>query len=1197
MTYATDLFTGDGSTVEFTLTFDFIQRDHVKVYRVVTATKVETELIVIPFGTPAVDQYVWESNTKIKVGTAPTSAQELKIVRETPKDQQLVDWQNGSYIVAEDLNTADRQFLFDIQELEDQIEVIDGSSAGGAAVKGVTGTTPITVDNTDPQNPIIGSDAVTAVTGTAPVSIDSSNAQQPDVSVDAITKAQAESDPTNPSWDTDDKLASAGAIDRVFKQVVGNGAGFPGSGNKAKDGQLRVDNTGLEPELYYWGAALGSPAWVQIATKGDKGDKGDTGSTGSTGPAPGLQSPAATATSVSLNSDGTVGTPTVSVTQDASQDLKFDFGVPIGERGPKGDTGSGVTYKGLIAAVTAAEPTNPNNGDFYVSSEAGTSSWAGTVLIGSRIVYNGGTSSWDTYDPVASQTLQQVTDLDNFTTTDIAIGNTASAPKIWLKNDGSAIYQAGIQAVSTTLNTAGNASTGLYVRGTNNANVAKILGNGNAEFTGDVEADGAISTGTVNTSSDTTKGIEFSPNGIAYIQNIKDSTGNVLEVRAGQVTNIEMTAGGAATFSGRLEANQGSFNADLGVVGVSGTDTAFFVRDAGQSGSPTTLWAQANGDLNARAVTAAGDIQAGVTYDNALLKGGIGNGTNPANITISARPGASTDDAFSVDTYPNTGTTKTTQFSVGYDGSVAAADGDFNIYSDGTADSKQFTATSLRSKEYIEANVDGTRADNQTVFIGYKSNGIGGITETSSITGAGSATFGGGARAVNGTAPSNKTAFVQIAGSTAEGIQISDGTNANISLSWNGTVKSGTISTGDSLKAGVNADPSGVIDIQRANGNGGKTLRVWGGNQEKASISSDGTILTGGRVDLAGNLTTGNKHANGVGALLTSYGALQLRCDDNSDFITCNEGSNSNTVFRVDKDGDVTTPGRIQTTKDIYIPTTSANTSLAIYNASGASSSNPAIAIADNAGGSPKSITLNYDGDIETIGDVLFKEGSSNAWSLNIGGANSDFKITDRHNSRDALVIDNEGKASFLRTIFAGNSSNQSTGLFAQSSTASDSEPVITLRNHNSAGWFFTGYDSNANVTFKVKANGTIYADNTTVQPVSSERRLKENIVAIDSNDAWQTIKNTPYYAYNFIGKDATVYGPMADEVPADMVVQPMEENEKGVMVARADEQGPIRSYDNGMLQARLYTALQTALGRIESLEAEVNALKAAASS
>ena len=226
MTYATDTFTGDGSTVEFTLTFDYIQRDHVKVYRVVTATEAETELTVITSGDPGDDEYIWETDDKIKVGSAPTTDQQLVIKRETPENEQIVDWADGSYIIAQDLNTADRQFLYGIQELDDRVSELDTESikfkgtvdlttddppaspvngdlfvnSGSGTVKegwtgivgddvvgaeqvlwsstneewsiidtpasqsgvlGVTGTAPITVDNADDQNPVVGIDAAT----------------------------------------------------------------------------------------------------------------------------------------------------------------------------------------------------------------------------------------------------------------------------------------------------------------------------------------------------------------------------------------------------------------------------------------------------------------------------------------------------------------------------------------------------------------------------------------------------------------------------------------------------------------------------------------------------------------------------------------------------------------------------------------------------------------------------------------------------------------------------------------------------------------------------------------------------------------------------------------------------------------------------------------------------------------------------
>jgi hypothetical protein len=73
--------------------------------------------------------------------------------------------------------------------------------------------------------------------------------------------------------------------------------------------------------------------------------------------------------------------------------------------------------------------------------------------------------------------------------------------------------------------------------------------------------------------------------------------------------------------------------------------------------------------------------------------------------------------------------------------------------------------------------------------------------------------------------------------------------------------------------------------------------------------------------------------------------------------------------------------------------------------------------------------------------------------------------------------------------------------------------------------------------TFFVKGNGAISSTNGSISVIASERRLKENIVSVDSDTAWRTIKSVPYYAYNFIGSDpsSVVYGPMADEVPDEM--------------------------------------------------------------
>ncbi len=62
-----------------------------------------------------------------------------------------------------------------------------GGGGGGGSVNSVTGTAPITVDNTDPANPIVGIGAglVNSVTGTAPITVNNSDPDNPVVGLSA----------------------------------------------------------------------------------------------------------------------------------------------------------------------------------------------------------------------------------------------------------------------------------------------------------------------------------------------------------------------------------------------------------------------------------------------------------------------------------------------------------------------------------------------------------------------------------------------------------------------------------------------------------------------------------------------------------------------------------------------------------------------------------------------------------------------------------------------------------------------------------------------------------------------------------------------------------------------------------------------------------------------------------------------------
>ena len=101
----------------------------------------------------------------------------------------------------------------------------------------------------------------------------------------------------------------------------------------------------------------------------------------------------------------------------------------------------------------------------------------------------------------------------------------------------------------------------------------------------------------------------------------------------------------------------------------------------------------------------------------------------------------------------------------------------------------------------------------------------------------------------------------------------------------------------------------------------------------------------------------------------------------------------------------------------------------------------------------------------------------------------------------------------------------------------------------------------------------------------SCERRTKKNIVDLDKTKAWNTLRDTPMYSWNYkkeIEGSKKHYGPIVDECPEDIIIPGIEEDEEGI----------INTVDSDKLQYRAYTALSEALKRIEALEAEVAALK-----
>ena len=129
---------------------------------------------------------------------------------------------------------------------------------------------------------------------------------------------------------------------------------------------------------------------------------------------------------------------------------------------------------------------------------------------------------------------------------------------------------------------------------------------------------------------------------------------------------------------------------------------------------------------------------------------------------------------------------------------------------------------------------------------------------------------------------------------------------------------------------------------------------------------------------------------------------------------------------------------------------------------------------------------------------------------------------------------------------------------------------------------------------FRVRGDGVIFASNTTIQSIS-DIRLKENIV--DANSQWDDIKGLRFRNFNWKSDSGyddgkTMLGLIAQEVEpispnlVDLDAQTKEDIENGV------PDPEYKSVKYSIVWMKAVKALQEAQTRIETLEAEVAALK-----
>ena len=152
MPYSYKVYPGNGSTTQFAITFPYIRKEHVKVY----VNYVDTA-------------YTYVNNDTVQLASAPANGSRVEVRRVTPADNVLVDYADGSTLVAADLDTSNLQHLYLEQELDDALkQSIAIDSATGLPTAGNQRITNV-------ANPANAQDAATkayvdafAVAGTIP---------------------------------------------------------------------------------------------------------------------------------------------------------------------------------------------------------------------------------------------------------------------------------------------------------------------------------------------------------------------------------------------------------------------------------------------------------------------------------------------------------------------------------------------------------------------------------------------------------------------------------------------------------------------------------------------------------------------------------------------------------------------------------------------------------------------------------------------------------------------------------------------------------------------------------------------------------------------------------------------------------------------------------------------------------------------
>jgi Phage T7 tail fibre protein len=228
MAYSYVSYTGNGVTTQYAIPFGYIRKEHITV--VVNGSLTTS--------------WSWVNGSTVQMNSAPASGASVVVARQTPITAPLVDFTDGSTLVAADLDTANLQQLYISQEAADAAALgIEGTATGlnanGRRVYNLAEPTDpqdaATKNYTDTQDNLrLKRDGTQAMTGNLPMGGNKiTGLGTPTDPTDAVTKAYTDAGIASANQSAADAAASASAAQVSAGQAAASASAASGSANNA----------------------------------------------------------------------------------------------------------------------------------------------------------------------------------------------------------------------------------------------------------------------------------------------------------------------------------------------------------------------------------------------------------------------------------------------------------------------------------------------------------------------------------------------------------------------------------------------------------------------------------------------------------------------------------------------------------------------------------------------------------------------------------------------------------------------------------------------------------------------------------------------------------------------------------------------------------------------------------------------------